>query len=382
MVKNITAEQLADRIDAGDQFTLIDVRPEDSFEAWHVRDAENVPYDPDQGLSEDQLNEVNALVDGRPVVAICGKGLTSTPFGFELDEHGYEDVSVVTGGMEEWSKLYEAVPIETASDDLVVRQVQRRAKGCLGYIVGSKEAEEAIVVDATRQTNQFKVAAQDAGLSISRVLDTHVHADHISGSPALADEIGVPYHLGDAASERSVEYEYEALSDGDIVEVGDVEIEALHTPGHTSEMMNYLVDGELLLTGDTLFVDSVGRTELQFGEDDASRGAELLYDSLHETILDLPDDTMILPGHLTVTSDGRYEHGSPGESLKARLGDLRKELSFLGLDRDAFVERLTEDAPEKPPNYERVIAINTGKETVDDEGEATELELGPNNCAA
>ncbi|NIB98924.1 MBL fold metallo-hydrolase [Halobacterium sp. R2-5] len=382
MVTNITAEQLAERIDADEQFTLIDVRPEDSFEAWHVRDAENVPYDPDEGLSEDRLNEVNALIDGQPVVAICGKGLTSTPFAFDLDDHGYDDVSVVTGGMEEWSKLYEVVPIETASEDLVVRQVQRRAKGCLGYVVGSERAEEAVVVDATRQTDQFKVAAQNAGLSISRVLDTHVHADHISGSPALADEVGVPYHLGDAASERGVEYEYDPLSDGDVVEVGDVEIEAMHAPGHTSEMMNYLVDGEVLLTGDTLFVDSVGRTELQFGEDDASRGAELLYDSLHDTILDLPDDTTILPGHLTVTSDGRYENGTPGDPLEARLGDLREDLGFLGLDRGAFVERLTEDVPEKPPNYESVIAINTGRDTVDDENEATELELGPNNCAA
>ncbi|WP_225336062.1 MBL fold metallo-hydrolase [Halomicrobium urmianum] len=382
MVENITAEQLADRIDADEQFTLIDTRPEDSFEAWHVRDAENVPYDPDEGLSEDQLNEVDELVDGQPVVAICGKGLTSTPFAIKLDEKGYEDVSAVTGGMEEWSKVYEVVPIETSSDDLVVRQVQRRAKGCLGYVVGSKAAQEAVVVDATRQADQFKVAAQDVGLSIARVLDTHVHADHISGSPALADDIGVPYHLGERASERDVEYEYEPVSDGDTIEVGDVEIEALHTPGHTSEMMSYLVDGELLLTGDTLFVDSVGRTELQFGEDDASRGAELLYDSLHETILDLPDDTRILPGHLTVTNDGRYENGSPGDPIEARLGNLREELDFLGLDRDAFVERLTEDAPEKPPNYETVIAVNTGKESVDDEGEATELELGPNNCAA
>lgn len=156
MVNNITAERLAGKIDADEQFTLIDVRPEDSFEAWHVRDAENVSYDPDEGLSEDQLNEVDTLVDGRPVVAICGKGLTSTPFAFELDEHGYDDISVVTGGMEEWSKLYEVVPIETSSDDLVVRQVQRRAKGCLGYVVGSKEVGEAVVVDATRQTTSSK----------------------------------------------------------------------------------------------------------------------------------------------------------------------------------------------------------------------------------
>jgi glyoxylase-like metal-dependent hydrolase (beta-lactamase superfamily II)/rhodanese-related sulfurtransferase len=358
------------------------VRPEDSFEAWHVPDAENVPYDPDEGLSDAQVNEVNALVDGRPVVVICGKGLTSTPFAFDLDEHGYDDVAVVTGGMEAWSKQYEVVPIETVSDDLVVRQVQRRAKGCLGYVIGSKQSGEAVVVDATRQTDQFKVAAQDAGLSISRVLDTHVHADHVSGGAALAEEVGVPYHLGAAASDRGVQYEYEALADGDTLNVGDVEIEVVHTPGHTSEMMSYLVDDELLLTGDTLFVDSVGRTELQFGEDEASHGAELLYDSLHETVLNRPDDTKILPGHLTVTSDGRYENGSPGEPLVARLGDLQATLDLLALDREAFVERLTKNAPEKPPNYERAITINTGTKTVDDEGEATELELGPNNCAA
>ncbi|SFR50477.1 MBL fold metallo-hydrolase [Halogeometricum limi] len=382
MVDTITAERLAEKTDADEQFALIDTRPEESFEAWHVRDAMNVPYDPAEGLSETRWDEVSALVDGRPVVTICGKGLTSTSFAFALDDHGYDDVSAVTGGMEAWSKLYEVVPIETASEDLVVRQVQRRAKGCLGYVVGSKAANEAVVVDATRQTDRFKVAAQDAGLSITGVLDTHVHADHISGSPSLAEDVGVPYYLPEAASERGVEYEYDALADGDVVAVGDVEIEALHTPGHTSEMTNYLVDGELLLTGDTLFVDSVGRTELQFGEEDASSGAELLYDSLHETILDLPDDTTILPGHLTVTSDGRYENGSPGEPLRTRLGDLRDELDLLGLDREAFVERLTEDTPEKPPNYETVIAINTGRATVDDEGEATELELGPNNCAA
>jgi glyoxylase-like metal-dependent hydrolase (beta-lactamase superfamily II)/rhodanese-related sulfurtransferase len=381
MVEKITAARLAENIDADEQFALIDTRPEDSYEAWHVRDAENVPYDPDEGLSEDQLNQVNALVDGRPVVAICGKGLTSTSFAFDLEEHGFDDVSVVAGGMEAWSTLYEVAPIETRNDDLVVRQVERRAKGCLGYVVGSKQAAEAVVIDATRQTDRFKVAAQDAGLSITQVLDTHVHADHISGSPTLADELGVPYHLGEGASDRGVQYEYDPLSDGDVLEIGDVEVEALHTPGHTSEMLNYLVDGELLLTGDTLFVDSVGRTELQFGEDDASRGAELLYDSLHETILDLPDVTKILPGHLSVTNDGRYETGSPGDPLEARLGDLREELDLLGLDRDTFVERLTENAPEKPPNYERVIAINTGIETVE-AGEATELEIGPNNCAA
>jgi len=362
MVNNITAERLAGKIDADEQFTLIDVRPEDSFEAWHVRDAENVSYDPDEGLSEDQLNEVDTLVDGRPVVAICGKGLTSTPFAFELDEHGYDDISVVTGGMEEWSKLYEVVPIETSSDDLVVRQVQRRAKGCLGYVVGSKEVG-AVVVDATRQTDQFKVAAQDAGLSIARVLDTHVHADHISGSPTLADEVGVPYHLGDAARERGVEYEYDPLPDGDVIEVGDVGSRRSHARPHLgddelSRRRRTPVDGRYAVRR----LRRADRTPVR--RDDASRGAELLYDSLHETILNLPDDTTILPGQVT----------SPSRATAATRTVLRVNPSKLGSagisatnstssgSTAAFVERLTEDTPEKPPNYETVIAINTGRQ--------------------
>jgi glyoxylase-like metal-dependent hydrolase (beta-lactamase superfamily II)/rhodanese-related sulfurtransferase len=382
MVDQITVERLADWIDAGEQFSLIDTRPADSFDAWHIQNAENIPYDPTEGVTENQLNRIQQMVDGRPVVAICGKGLTSTSFGFELDENGIDDVSVVAGGMEAWSKVYEVVPIETARDDLVVRQLQRRAKGCLGYVIGSTRTDEAAVVDATRQTDQFKVVAQEAGLTIEHVLDTHVHADHISGSPRLAEEVDAPYYLGAHASDRGVEYDYEPLSDGDTVEVGSIEIEALHAPGHTSEMVNYLVGGDLLLTGDTLFVDSVGRTELQFGDQDAADGAELLYETLHETIFKLSDEIEILPGHLSVTSDGRYENGSPGEPLTARLGDLREQLDVLQLGKDEFIHRLTENIPEKPPNYEEVIAINTGQKTVDDDQEATELELGPNNCAA
>ncbi|AQL41297.1 rhodanese [Halorientalis sp. IM1011] len=382
MVETITVERLADRIDADEQFTLVDTRPTDSYEAWHVRGAENVPYDPSEGLDRSQLDEVSSMTDGHSIVAICGKGLTSTPFGLELAENGFEDVSVVSGGMEAWSKVYEVVPIRTDDDDLVVRQVQRRAKGCLGYVVGSRSAGTAVVVDATRQTDQFKLAAQDAGLVIDGVLDTHVHADHISGGPQLADDIGVEYYLGEAATDRGVEYEFTPLADGDVIEVGDVPVEALHAPGHTSEMVNFRVGDELLLTGDTLFVDSVGRTELQFGESDATHGAELLYETLHETILELSHDRTVLPGHVTVTSDGRYENGSPGQAISARLGDLGAELDLLELDREAFVERLTDDAPEKPPNYEDVIAINTGTDRAETENEATELELGPNNCAA
>jgi glyoxylase-like metal-dependent hydrolase (beta-lactamase superfamily II) len=249
-------------------------------------------------------------------------------------------------------------------------------------VIGSAATGEAAVVDATRHVDRFEVVAAEAGLTIEHVLDTHVHADHISGGRELADRLDVPYHLGEVAAERDVAYEYEPVADGDTIELGDVELTALHTPGHTSEIVTYLVDDEVLLSADTLFVESVGRTELQFGDAEAATGAELLYESLHDTILELPEETRVLPGHVSVTADGRYEVASPGEPIAARLGDLRSDLDLLGLDREPFVARLTDQTPEKPPNYERVIAINTGREAPADETEATELELGPNNCAA
>ena len=382
MVDQITAEELADRMDRGEEFALIDTRPAESFEAWHLHGAENVPYDPREGLSDEDADRIVDLANGGPIVTICGKGLTSTPIAFELDVRGYGDVTVVKGGMEDWSRVYEVVPVETDSEDLVIRQLQRRGKGCLGYIVGSRESGGAVAVDATRRIGRFEVASEEAGLTIERVVDSHVHADHISGGPRLADAMDVPYHLGERASERDVAYEYEPLADGETIEVGGVEIGAIHAPGHTTEMVNLLVDEEHLLTGDTLFVDSVGRTELQFGDEDAAEGARLLYGTLHDTILGLPDDTTVLPGHVAVTSDGRFEGGTPGEPISARLGDLREGLDLLDMDEEAFVDRLASNAPEKPPNYERVIGINTGRESVEDEREATELELGPNNCAA
>jgi len=382
MVTQITADELAHRIDAGESMSVIDTRPAESFGAWHLPGAVNVPYDPREELDDDQLDRVRDAFDGRPVLAVCGKGLTSAPFAFDLEQHGYENVTVVKGGMEDWSTVYETVPIDAASDDLVVRQLQRRGKGCLGYVVGSKASGEAAVIDATRQIERYELAAEEAGLTIGRVFDTHVHADHISGGRRLADVLDVPYHLGERAVERDVDFAYEPLGDGTVVEVGETEIAAIHAPGHTTEMVNYLVDGEVLLTGDTLFVESVGRTELQFGEDDADEGAELLYETLHEKLLSLSDGVRVLPGHVSVSSDGRYEHGTPGDPVQASLQDLRETLDLLQLDETAFVRRLVENAPQKPPNYERVIAINTGKDAPESEAEATELELGPNNCAA
>lgn len=386
MISKLSTRELADRIDAGESFTLIDTRPEDSYDAWHIHEARNVPFGPNDSMSDDTFERVTDLVETDRVFAICGKGISSTSFALELDErtngHDFE-IGVVQGGMEDWSKVYDVVSIEPENEDLEILQIQRRAKGCLGYIVGSNSTGEAVAVDVTRQTDVAKIAAQEAGLVITRVVDTHIHADHVSGGRTLAEELDVPYHLSGHLDDRDVniDYEFEPLEDGDILTVGDIEIEVRHTPGHTSEMINLLVES-VVLTSDTLFVDGVGRTELQFGDEGAARGAELLYDSVNEVLGDLDDGCIVLPGHVTVTADGEFNVGSPGEAISARLGDLRDELDAFTLEKEEFVERITENDSEKPSNYETIISINVGEESVGRDEEATELELGPNNCAA
>lgn len=394
MVDRITADELADAIDEDRTFTLVDTRQPDSFEAWHVSGAENVPYDPTDGFDDDHRRRVEDAADGDPIVVICGKGLTSTPFGIHLEDDGYEsrdggpldDVTVVRGGMEAWTTVHEPVAIandgresETA-DPLVVRQLQRRATGCLGYLVGDAERGEAIVVDPTRQVEPYVVAAESADLSVSAVVDTHVHADHLSGGPELAAELDVPYFLGIDVPDPK--HDFDALADGEVLTVGDAEVRALHTPGHTAEQATLVVDDRYVLSNDTLHLDAVGRTELSFGEEDAERGAELLYESLHDRILSLDDDATVLPGHVSVAADGRFSVGAPGEPLCARLGDLRSSVDLLDLDRETFVDELTDDLPAKPANYETIIAVNAGEEDVSTEEDAAELETGPNSCSA
>ncbi|WP_049980541.1 MBL fold metallo-hydrolase [Halolamina rubra] len=382
MVETITAERLRDMIDADEEFVLFDTRSPDSFEDWHIAEARNVEYSGDDDELVGDLDP-DVIGDDDTVVTICATGNSAGKFAQFLEDEGYvSEAKSVEGGMEAWSMVYDEVPIATENDDLVVVQLQRRSKGCLGYLVGSKRAGEAALVDVTRATDAFLDAAAERGLEITRILDTHIHADHISGGRRLADRLGVPYHLGAPAETRDPEFEFDPIEPNDAVELGDVEIKAVHTPGHTTGMTSYLVDDEALLTGDTLFVESIGRTELQFADADARDGARIQYETLHRTIMTEPNDVKILPGHFSVTDDGEYVDVTPGQPMFSTVGYIWENNEILRLPEDEFVDHMFENLPSKPPNYERVIATNAGEYEPEDADEETELELGPNRCAA
>ncbi|RQG92799.1 MBL fold metallo-hydrolase [Natrarchaeobius halalkaliphilus] len=380
MVTTLSPDRLAELQDEETEFALVDTRPEDSFEAWHVSGAIHFPFGPEENL-DGRLEEFERAVgDADRVLTICAKGISSGNLATQLESatDAYE-VQAVDGGMKGWSGVYDHVEVD-AGDGLTIVQIQRRAKGCFGYLIGCPATGDAVVVDPTADVDEYEIAATRADLSIVGVIDTHVHADHISGGRDLAERLSVPYYLSERAIARGVEYEFTPLERNEVLAVGDRELKALETPGHTSEMISLLLDDRALVTADTLHVDSTGRTELEFSEDEGKEGARMLYEALHRTVLAEPEGVVVLPGHVTVTADGEFAHGRPGEAITTTIREARTGIELLDLDEDAFVDRMA-DAGEKPANYEEIIEYNRGTLELAPE-DRVELELGPNNCSA
>ncbi|WP_423746055.1 MBL fold metallo-hydrolase (plasmid) [Haladaptatus sp. SPP-AMP-3] len=375
-VESVTPDELYEKIDAGESVTILDVRATGEYEKWHI-DGENVetinvPYfeyldDPDDELFE----PVPADED---VTVLCAKGGSSEYIAGMFVERDYE-VNHLEDGMKGWARVLERKEIEGADEDTTVVQYQRPSSGCLSYLVVS--GDEAAVIDPLRAFDEeYAADANDYGADLRYAIDTHVHADHVSGVRTVADD-DIEAVVPASAEARGIDYDesYRAVEDGETLPLGETEIEVIHTPGHTTGMTSYRVGG-VLFTGDGLFTESVARPDLEEGDDGAPDAAAMLYETLQERVLSLPDDTVVAPAHFsdaaTTADDGTYT---------ATVGDLHESMDALSMEKDEFVEFILSDMPPRPANYEDIIATNLGQQHADDE-EAFELELGPNNCAA
>ncbi|MGH3103773.1 MAG: MBL fold metallo-hydrolase [Gaiellaceae bacterium] len=240
---------------------------------------------------------------------------------------------------------------------MLFRQFLDEDLGCASYLIGDEAAGLAVVVDPAYAIEQYLEEAERRGVSLVRVLETHTHADHVSGHGRLALEHALPVAVHAAAEP---EFEAEALADGERIEVGDVVLTVLHTPGHRPEHCCFLVTDRaradepwLVLTGDSLFVGDAGRPDLAV---DAREGAEELFDSLRR-LLELADGVEIYPGHVAGSLCGA------GMSSKASstIGFERRFNRLLGLERvEDFVAASAGSAGVRPPNVERIVALNRG----------------------
>jgi glyoxylase-like metal-dependent hydrolase (beta-lactamase superfamily II)/rhodanese-related sulfurtransferase len=377
-VESTSPEQLKARIDDGEEVTLLDTRMSSEFEEWAIEgenvEAINVPYFEflDEEIDEEVLEQ---LPEDEHMTVLCAKGGSSEYVAAELQVRGY-DVDHLEDGMNGWASIYEAEEVTGYDGAGTVIQYQRPSSGCLGYMV--YDGDEAAVIDPLRAfTDRYLEDAEELGVDLQYAIDTHIHADHISGVRALADE-GVEGVVPEAAADRGVTYtdQVTLAEDGDEFDVGDATIETVFTPGHTTGMTSYLVDDSVLATGDGLFIESVARPDLEEGDDGAPDAARMLYESLQERVLTLDDDVLVGGAHFSDAAepaeDGTYT---------APIGDLVDRMDALSMDEDDFVDLVLADMPPRPANYEDIIATNLGQQEADDE-EAFTLELGPNNCAA
>jgi glyoxylase-like metal-dependent hydrolase (beta-lactamase superfamily II) len=372
-MKEMTQETLVDRLVSGEPTTLLDIREANEYDDWHIFGSINLPVY--NAINEgDQAGVIEKLkgfaLDGdKPVAVVCRLGNTSKMAAYMLDSMGFDAYSVA-GGIYGWSNAWTEAPIPLGkTKDSILIQIRRNGKGCLSYLFGSKG--EAAVVDPCVDVPVYTALAEREGVKITHVLETHVHADHVSRARELCKTTGAKMCL--PKNDRA-QFEYTALADGETLTIGDVSVGVIATPGHTMESVCFDLNGEVLVSGDTIFVDNIGRPDLEKGDAGAEAGAAALYDSLHNRVLKLKHDITICPGH---TSDPIGFDGTP---LSAKLADIVQSVELLKTERSVFVKKIPELLGQKPPNFERVISINEGKAEL---GwlDPLELEAGPNRCA-
>lgn len=365
-VRTVSADELRQMLDRQQPVTILDVRPDAERAEWGIPGSVHI-----DAYERLRAGDVHALDDfdppaDTPVVTVCAAGRTSLIAAELLMQRGV-DVRSLDGGMKGWSLAWNTAKVPIPGGSAEVIQVRRTGKGCLSYLIGS--AGQAAVIDPSVAPAVYQELAARHGWTITQVLDTHVHADHLSRARLLADATGAQLLL--PAQER-VSYPFAPLHDGDTLAIGAAELQALHTPGHTAESMCYLLDDRALCTGDTLFLASVGRPDLEANADEASRRAGALHWSLRR-VLTLPSETLILPGHVSEPIP------FTDEPLVATLAEVRVRVAFIEQDETSFVETILSRIPPTPPNHETIVAANeTG---VFPDSEVTDLEAGANRCA-
>ena len=364
---NIDVMVLRDMLERGERVTIVDVRKGEDYNEWSIPGSVHVDAYDALNVGDERAMEGLELPEGAPVVTVCGRGRSSAVAAEQLRRQGYKAFSL-EGGMKAWSLAWNTadVPLPGAGDEVV--QMRRTGKGCLSYVVGADG--EAVVVDASLEPEVYLWLAEERGWRITRVLDTHVHADHLSRSRRLAETVGATFHMPEGAP---VFYPFFPLGDGDVLEIGSATLEALRTPGHTPESTSYLLDGRALFTGDTLFLSAVGRPDLDATPEGSRERARELYRSLRR-LLNLEPETLVLPGH---TSEPVAFDGEP---ICASLSEVREGVRVLEEAEDSFVETVAGGATPAPQNFERIVELNRAGEVP--EAPPAELEAGANRCAA
>lgn len=356
----ITGDTLYSKINNDDKdIFLLDVREPMEFSEHKIPGAVNIP------LGEIFMPEIqNKIPKDKKIVTICSHGNRSMVAAFALAQKGIESSSL-TGGMAQWNQvLYDT--IAKKDDNVTIIQVEKVGKGCLSHIIGCDG--EAVVIDPTHPASKYVEFANKHDLKITKVLDTHQHADHVSATRELASQTGATLYY---SAREEYKIQAEKLDDGNELKIGSKKINVIHTPGHTAGSMTYIFDNKYVFSGDILFVEGIGRPDLR---DQAEQFAQELYDTLHNKLLALPTDSKIFPTH-------HGEGVKPTENgIYYTTVEMAKKLQLLDLSKDEFVKKVVSITTPRPMNYAMIIKVNKGI-IPPNPMMIPDLEMGPNRCS-
>jgi glyoxylase-like metal-dependent hydrolase (beta-lactamase superfamily II) len=386
-LEEITVEEFYQRISGPSDVLLLDVRNDRDFENWRIEsrntpETMHIPYivfaeDGPEAL--DDLPELMAVPDEREIIAVCAKGGASDFVAAILRDEGKTAVNLIDG-MIAWGN-YHRIRTVVEEEAYQIYQVDRVARGCLSYVLISNG--QAALIDPLRHIEHYERLLEEKGAKLALLLDTHAHADHISGAPELARKTGAPYYLHPYDAIHPFDMlpaviDYEMLEDGQQFTLGELTIEVIHAPGHTLGQVNYLVSEpsgqSYVFTGDNIFLQSFGRPDLG-GQGEA--WAPIVHDTIFRRVKErVADDTWLLPGHYASFAEANEE----GVYVK-QMADLWRENSGLQFaNRDHFIAYVLTHLPDMPEQYIEIKRVNIGL-SQPNEQEASELELGKNVCA-
>jgi glyoxylase-like metal-dependent hydrolase (beta-lactamase superfamily II) len=350
----------------GRPVTILDVRPAAERAEWYIPGSIHIDaYTRLRAGDPAALNDAE-LPEAIPVVTVCAAGKTSLIAARQVQSR-VQQVYSLTGGMRAWSMAWNIAEVPIAQSTARVIQVRRTGKGCLSYLIGV--GQHAIVIDPALPPAVYLDLAQSNGWQIRYVIETHLHADHLSRAQLLAHQSGATLAL--PAGHR-IAVPFLELTNQAALRLGDASLQIISTPGHTPESVSYLLDNTALFSGDTLFLSAVGRPDLHADAHGAQAKAHKLYASLQQ-LMHLPPETLVLPGHTSAPI------AFDQQPISASLAEVRAAIPMLEYTESQFVTAILARLPATPPNHSQIIAINEqGSELPAD---PTELEAGANRCA-
>lgn len=377
----INNQQLYQKFLNRESFVIVDVRmpdlyaesdfiKEDHFEKLHI------PY---MEFKDNYDQAVARLPKDREIIFVCRTGRKTRYVSDRVRGTGL-NFRYLKDGIHGWQNFFDQRPVLEYDDDGIY-QLSRPGRGDLSYVLLSDG--QAALFDPMRETQRYLTLAEEHEAVITHIFDTHNHADRITGAPALSKITGAAYyrHPYDAiylVEAVPIRHDYEPLRDGSVFKVGQFDVRAIWFPGHTLGMTMFLLTDPRgktsLITGDGIFIASIGRPDL-LGKGD--RWASILYHSL-QTRLEpfVHPDTLILPAHFQLFSEQN------GGGIYTRSYTVLKQENPMLRDWDeaSFTERILDEIPKAPESYYKILQINAGLMAADEE-EMRELETGKNLCS-